>query len=46
MRDLMTSKAFYAGILCALVVGAIAMAVSRTVDLSARSAYKTESVRL
>ena len=46
MSALLRSKAFYAGIVCALVVGAIAMGVSRAVDLSARDAYKTASVRL
>ena len=46
MKDLLTSKAFYAGLLCAVVIAAIAMAASRSLDLSASSAYKTESVRL
>ncbi len=46
MKDLLSSRAFYAGILFALIVAAIAMAVSRSVDLSARDAYKTASVRL
>jgi hypothetical protein len=46
MKALLTSKAFYAGIVCALAIGAIAMTVAYTVDLSARDAYKTASVRL
>ena len=46
MRALLRSKAFYASIVCALAVGAIAMGVSRSLDFSARDAYKMSSVRL
>jgi hypothetical protein len=46
MKALLTNKAFYAGIICALLVGAVAMGVSRGLDLSARDAYKTANVRL
>jgi hypothetical protein len=46
MKALLTSKAFLIGIIVALGIGAVAMVVSYTVDLSARSTYKTASVRL
>ena len=46
MKALLTSKAFFAGILAALVIGAVAAAVSATIDRSARSAYTLTSVRL
>ncbi|MGH7013612.1 MAG: hypothetical protein ACREEL_05560 [Stellaceae bacterium] len=46
MRALLASKAFVAGVVVALGIGAVALVVSWTVDLSARDTYKTASVRL
>jgi hypothetical protein len=46
MRALFTSRAFLAGVVVAIGVGVLAMVVSVSVDLSARDAYKTQSVRL
>lgn len=46
MRALLASKAFIAGVVVALGIGAIALVVSWSVDLTARDTYKTQSVRL
>ena len=46
MKALLSSRAFLAGVVVALVIGAVAMAVSRSVDLTARDTYRTQSVRL
>ena len=46
MRTLLASKAFVAGVVVALGIGAIALVVSLSVDLTARDTYTTQSVRL
>jgi hypothetical protein len=46
MKALMESRAFIAGVLVALGLGIVALAISNMVDLSAKDTYKTESVRL
>lgn len=46
MRALLASKAFVAGVVVALGIGAVALAVSLSVDLTARDTYATQSVRL
>jgi hypothetical protein len=46
MKALLASKAFIAGVVVALGIGAVAMVVSWTVDLSARDTFKTQDVRL
>jgi hypothetical protein len=46
MKALFTSRAFLAGVVVALLIGAAAMVASYSVDLSARDTYKTASVRL
>ena len=46
MKALLASKAFIAGVVVALGIGAVAMVVSWNVDLSARNTFKTQSVRL
>lgn len=46
MKTLLASKAFVASVVVALGIGIVALAVSWTVDLSARDTYKTQSVRL
>jgi hypothetical protein len=46
MKALFSSRAFLAGVVVALGIGVIAMIASRSVDLTARDTYKTQSVRL
>jgi hypothetical protein len=46
MKALLASKAFIAGVVVALGIGALAMVVSGTVDPSARDTYKMQDVRL
>jgi len=46
MKALFTSRAFIAGVIVALGIGAVALIVSHSVDLSARDTYKTQDVRL
>ena len=46
MKALVSSKAFLASVVVVLGIGAIALVVSRRVDLSARDTYKSASVRL
>lgn len=46
MRVLLASKAFVAGVVVALGIGAVAVVVSLSVDLTARDTYTTQSVRL
>jgi len=46
MKALLASKAFIAGVVVALGIGALAMVVSWRVDLSARDTFKTQDVRL
>jgi hypothetical protein len=46
MKALLASKAFIAGAILALGIGAVAMVASWTVDLSSRDAYNAPNVRL